>query len=128
VSAGILLASLSTGYTTLRSPSYDLVPHNRPFKRAERLSNAGGHVTLRRYYAIILRDSDPERLARMRDEGLEQGFEQGRHAALLETARKMLARGMPVEEIVAVTELPRKEVEKPAGETRSQEGRDTEDE
>jgi predicted transposase/invertase (TIGR01784 family) len=65
---------------------------------------------------------------KLKEAARKEGLEQGRHAALLETARKMLARGMPVEEIVAVTELPREEVEKPAGETRSQEGRDTEDE
>ena len=46
------------------------------------------------------------------ERGLEQGLERGRHTALLETARKMLGRGMPVEEVVAVTELPRDEVEK----------------
>jgi predicted transposase/invertase (TIGR01784 family) len=59
-----------------------------------------------------------------RKEGREEGVEQGRHTALLETARRMLARGMPVEEVVAVTELPREEVEKLAGEIRNQEGRE----
>jgi predicted transposase/invertase (TIGR01784 family) len=51
-----------------------------------------------------------------RKEGLEQGRDQGRHSALLDTARKMLVRGMPVEEVVAVTELPRAEVERLADE------------
>ena len=63
-----------------------------------------------------------------REEGLERGLEQGRHAALLETARKMLDSGSTVEYVVAVTELPREEVEKLAGEIRNHEGRDTEDE
>ena len=58
------------------------------------------------------------------ERGLEQGLERGRHNALHETARKMLARGMPVEEVVAVTELPREDVEKLAGEIRNQEGRE----
>ena len=54
----------------------------------------------------------------------ETARKQGRHAALLETARKMLGRGMPAEEVVAVTELPREEVAKLAGEIRNQEGRE----
>ena len=58
------------------------------------------------------------------ERGLEQGLKRGRHKALHETARKMLARGMPVEEVVAVTELPREEVKKLAGEIRNQEGRE----
>ncbi|NBC30848.1 MAG: Rpn family recombination-promoting nuclease/putative transposase [Spirochaetes bacterium] len=46
-----------------------------------------------------------------RKEGREEGLEQGRQRALLHTARKMLARGMSVGEVVEVTELPRNEVE-----------------
>jgi len=49
----------------------------------------------------------------------EAAREEGRHTALLEAARKMLARGMAVEEVVAVPELPREEVEKLAGEIRT---------
>jgi predicted transposase/invertase (TIGR01784 family) len=53
--------------------------------------------------------------------------EAARKDALTNTAKRMLARGMAVEEVVAVTELAREEVEKLAGESRGQEGRDKED-
>jgi hypothetical protein len=42
--------------------------------------------------------------------------EAARKDALTGTAKRMLARGMPVEEVVAVTELPRAEVERLADE------------
>ena len=62
---------------------------------------------------------------KLKEAARKEGLEQGRHAALLETAGKMLARGMAVEEVVAVTELPREEVEKLAAEPPSYEaGRD----
>jgi predicted transposase/invertase (TIGR01784 family) len=50
-----------------------------------------------------------------RNEGRDEGLQQGRHAALLKTARKMLDSGSTVEYVVAVTELPRVEVERLAG-------------
>jgi predicted transposase/invertase (TIGR01784 family) len=62
---------------------------------------------------------------KLKEAARKEGLEQGRHAALLETARKMLARGMPADEVVAVTELPQAEVERLAAEAPSDEaGRD----
>ncbi|MBQ8838671.1 MAG: PD-(D/E)XK nuclease family transposase, partial [Bacteroidales bacterium] len=45
-------------------------------------------------------------------EGLEQGHAEGREEANMEVARKMLAAGMPVEQIVQFTGLDREIVEK----------------
>jgi len=43
--------------------------------------------------------------------GLQQGIQQGTKQALLETARKLKARGVTIEEIIDITGLSRAEIE-----------------
>ena len=49
--------------------------------------------------------------------GLERGRQEGLHEAKVTLARRLLKRGLPVEEIVEVTELPVDTVESLADET-----------
>jgi len=43
--------------------------------------------------------------------GIEQGIEQGVERTKLETAKKLLVKGMSIEDILEITELPEKEIE-----------------
>lgn len=47
-----------------------------------------------------------------RDEGVQQGIEQGRQQAMYTTARRLLAKGMNIEEVVEITELSKEQVGK----------------
>ena len=44
--------------------------------------------------------------------GRQEGRQEGRREALLQTARKLLARGMSLDEVVEMTDLPLDEVQK----------------
>lgn len=46
------------------------------------------------------------------EQGLKQGLEQGHKEAQIETAKKMLAKKLPIETIIEITELTKEEIEK----------------
>ena len=58
-------------------------------------------------------------LERGREEGLErgreEGLERGRHEAMLEAARRMRGRGMSIQDIQELTNLPLEDLESGAG-------------
>ena len=51
-------------------------------------------------------------IAGARDEGIQEGVEQGEKKKQIEIAKKLLKKGMTIEEIVEITELSKEELEK----------------
>ena len=49
------------------------------------------------------------------EKGLERGLERGRHEAMLEAARRMRGRGMSIQDIQELTNLPLEDLESGAG-------------
>ena len=75
---------------------------------------------IEKYYRdLYLDEGMKEGLERGREEGLErgreEGLEKGRHEAMLEAARRMRGRGMSIQDIQELTNLPLEDLESGAG-------------
>ena len=76
---------------------------------------------LEQYISAMIKDEDIQSIAAAyKEEGLQEGFEKGMKKGMekgmekgkIDTARKLLGRGMTVEDVADIVELPLADVEK----------------
>ena len=92
----------------------DLDPRLKPVMEAAQSQKLSGVDRIQYFRAMVSeedkRDIAQAYLERGIEQGLEQGLAQGKSDALLETARRMLSKGLNPEVIAELTTLPLSEV------------------